>query len=150
MDTTLPFGLRSAPMIFSAVADALPWMMQQRGVSWLAHYVDDFLTVGAPGTSECESNSDLMHRVCGEVAMPVEPEKDEGPASTISFLGLELDSMAMEVRLPQEKLKKLKTVLGTWRGRKACRKRDILSLIGSLTHACRAVRPGRCYVRRFD
>ena len=31
--------------------------------------------------------------------MPVEPEKDEGPASTISFLGLELDSMAMEVRL---------------------------------------------------
>ena len=84
-----------------------------------------------------------------EVAMPVEPEKDEGPASTISFLGLELDSMAMEVRLPQEKLRKLKTILGTWRGRKACRKRDILSLIGSLTHACRAVRPGRCYVRRL-
>ena len=130
VDTTLPFGLQLAPMIFSAVADALAWMMQQRGVSWLAHYVDDFITVGAPGTSECESNSDLMHRVCGEVAMPVEPEKDEGPASTISFLGLELDSMAMEVRLPQEKLKKLKTVLGTWRGRQACRKRDILSLIG--------------------
>ena len=149
VDTTLPFGLRSAPMIFSAVADALAWMMQQRGVSWLAHSVDDFITVGAPGTSECESNSDLMHRVCGEVAMPVEPEKDEGPASTISFLGLELDSMAMEVRLPQEKLRKLKTVRGTWRGRKACRKRDILSLIGSLTHACRAVRPGRCYVRRL-
>ena len=57
--------------------------------------------------------------------------------------------MAMEVRLPQEKLRKLKTVLGTWRGRKACRKRDILSLIGSLTHACRAVRPGRCYGRRL-
>ena len=33
IDTTLPFGLRSAPLIFSAVADALAWMMQQRGVS---------------------------------------------------------------------------------------------------------------------
>ena len=54
VDTTLPFGLRSAPMIFSAVADALAWMMQQRGVSWLAHYVDDFITVGAPGTSQTQ------------------------------------------------------------------------------------------------
>ena len=82
--------------------------------------------------------------------MPVEPEEDEGPATTISFLGLELDSVvALEVRLPQVKLKCLRALLGSWRGRKACRKRDLLSLIGSLTHACRAVRPGRCHVQRL-
>ncbi len=149
VDATLPFGLRSAPLIFSAVADMLAWFMQVQGASWLAHYVDDFITVGAPQSMECGRNVEVMHAVCEEVGMPVEPEKDEGPATTITFLGLEIDSIALEVRLPQEKLQSLKALLGSWRGRKACRKRDLLSLIGSLTHACRAVRPGRSYLRRL-
>ena len=35
MDTVLPFGLRSAPKIFTALADTLEWVTRQRaGVSW--------------------------------------------------------------------------------------------------------------------
>ena len=71
----------------------------------------------------------------------VEPEKDDGQA-TIGFIGLELDSIAMEIRLPAEKLTRLKALLASWWGRKACRKRDLLSLIGHFTHAGRAVRLG--------
>ncbi len=149
IDTTLPFGLRSAPLIFSAVADALQWVMEKEGVSWLAHYIDDFITVGAPGTLECATNTTIMHEVCEKLGMPVEPDKDEGPATALSFLGLELDTVTLEVRLSVEKMGRLKALLGSWRGRKACKKRDLLSLIGSLTHACRAVKPGRCYLRRL-
>ena len=32
VDCMLPFGLRSAPKIFSAVADALEWCVGQQGV----------------------------------------------------------------------------------------------------------------------
>ena len=32
VDATLPFALRSAPLIFSALADAVLWGVQQRGV----------------------------------------------------------------------------------------------------------------------
>ena len=78
--------------------------------------------------------------------MPVEPEKDEGPATLISFLGLELDSVAMGLRLPHDKLKNLRALLGSWSGRKACKKRDLLSLIGSLAHAGK---PGRNYLCRL-
>ena len=42
IDTVLPFGLRSAPMIFSAVADAVKWIAVESGVSSLMHYLDDF------------------------------------------------------------------------------------------------------------
>ena len=31
VDKVLPFGLRSAPLIFSAIADALLWIMHKRG-----------------------------------------------------------------------------------------------------------------------
>ena len=149
VDKTLPFGLRSAPLIFSAVADALQWIMQRRGIKDLFHYIDDFITVGGPGSSECASNVQIMKRTCSDTGTPIELDKCEGPATLISFLGLELDSEAQEVRLPREKLSQLLSLLHAWRGRKACRKRELLSLVGSLSHACKAVRPGRAFLRRL-
>ena len=38
IDKALPFGLRSAPLIFTAVADALQWMMQEKGAVLVYHY----------------------------------------------------------------------------------------------------------------
>ena len=45
VDTALPFGLRSAPLIFTALADGLQWVLQQWGTSFIAHYLDDFITL---------------------------------------------------------------------------------------------------------
>jgi len=47
VDRTLLFGLRSAPLIFLAVEDGIQWMMEQKRVMWVKHYVNDFITVGA-------------------------------------------------------------------------------------------------------
>ena len=44
--------------------------------------------------------------------------------------------MAMELRLPQEKLGQLKVMIQDWKARKFCSKRELLSLIGRLQHAC--------------
>ena len=43
IDLMLPFGLRSAPKIFNAVTDALHWHLQQMGIPWVFHYLDDFV-----------------------------------------------------------------------------------------------------------
>lgn len=123
--------------------------MERKGVAHLFHYIDGFIRVGTAGSSECHVNAEIMHDVCETLGLPVEPEKDEGPASTITFLGIEIDSMAMEVRLPKEKLARLRSDRSTWRGRKACKKRDLLSLVGTLSHACRSVRAGRSFLRRL-
>ena len=48
VDSTLPFGLRSAPMIFNAVAEELAYMIKLKGVKGLDHYLDDFSIVGDP------------------------------------------------------------------------------------------------------
>ena len=42
VDTTLPFGLRSAPKIFTAIVDAAEWIVRQQGVEFILHYLDDF------------------------------------------------------------------------------------------------------------
>jgi len=149
IDATLPFGLRSAPIIFSAVADALLWIMQQKGTLLVFHYLDDFITVGAPKSEQCGDNLSCMLETCLEMGMPVEADKSEGPASCITFLGIELDTLTMELRLPGDKLNNLQRLLKEWRGRTAGRKREFLSLIGVLSHACKVVRAGRSFLRRL-
>ena len=74
-------------------------------------------------------------------------EKTCGPAVVIPLLGIELDSQQMVVRLPQEKLLKLRTLVAKWRKRKCCTKRELQSLAGHLSHACKVVRLGRRFLR---
>ena len=52
IDTTLPFGLRSAPKIFTAIADAVEWIAKRYGVRFVIHYLDDFLIIAAPNSPE--------------------------------------------------------------------------------------------------
>jgi len=47
------FGLRSAPIIFTAIADAQQFIMEQQGVTWLVHYLDDFLMLGQSDSFSC-------------------------------------------------------------------------------------------------
>ena len=49
----------------------------------------------------------------------VAQEKCEGPATTITYLGIEIDSLTMELRLPEDKLRRIRGELGKWIGKKA-------------------------------
>ena len=55
----------------------------------------------------------------------------------------------MVLRLPQEKLRELRTLLAQWCTWRYCRTRDLQSLVGKLQHACKVVRPGRTFLRRM-
>ena len=59
IDTALPFRLRSAPKIFTAVADGLQWILSNRGVVPSLHYLDDFLIVGPPQSCQCRKSLQL-------------------------------------------------------------------------------------------
>ena len=83
------------------------------------------------------------------LGLPMEPSKTVGPVTRMTFLGVEIDTCDMELRLPEEKLEELRRVLVSWLGRKHCVKRDLESLAGKLQQACRVVRPGRCFMRHF-
>ena len=86
-------------------------------------------------------------QTCAELGW--EAHKVEGPSTCLVFLGIEIDSVASQLRLPHDKLRALKVELGKWRGRKACTKRELLSLIGHLGHASKVIKPGRTFLRRL-
>ena len=89
IDTVLPFGLRSAPKIFNAIADAAEWILLHTGVTNLMHYLDDFLTIGSPRSTECRENLQAITATCQKLGLPLKEEKVEGPATSLIFLGIQ-------------------------------------------------------------
>ena len=55
----------------------------------------------------------------------------------------------MEMRLPDAKVTELQQLLVLWSSRKAGKKRELLSLIGKLSHTAKIVVPGRIFLRRM-
>ena len=85
IDACLPFGLMSSPKLFNILADLLAWILEHQGVLYLLHYLDDFLTIGQPLTSEFHHNLTIMKQVCQLLKVPLAIEKVEGP-STCSWV----------------------------------------------------------------
>ena len=124
IDTVLPFGLQSAPKIFTAVADALQYILQEQGVSHIMHYLDDFLLFGSPGTSDSQKALNTVMQECSRSGVPIAEHKTEGPTEVLTFLGIEVDTGRMEVRLPNEKLQCLQREIKSWSG-KSQQQRDV-------------------------
>ena len=88
MDRAFPFGLRSAPKKFSAVADMIAWVFHCMGIQHQIHYLDDFLFMGTPNTEEAARALAMAIRVLEHLGVPVAVHKTEGPAYCITgFLG---------------------------------------------------------------
>ena len=135
--------------LFTAVPDALLWAIGRRGVVHAMHYLDNFLLLGPPNSAECGQAIQGSLQLCDRLGFPIAPHKLEGPASRLSFLGILIDTDRDTLSLPADKLARLRSVIVEWRERKFCSKRQLLSLIGQLQHACRVVRAGRTFLRRM-
>ena len=149
VDTCLPFGLRSAPKLFNILADLLSWIAEQWGVTFLLHYLDDFLTMGSASSTACQQNLITFQYICHELGIPLAIEKVEGPSTSLTFLGIVIDTSRMEIRLPNDKLQRIQNELSSWLRKKKATKKEILSLVGLLQHATKVVRCGRTFVSRM-
>ena len=148
VDGMLPFGLRSAPKIFNAVGDALEWCIHKQGVASVYHYLDDFVVIGPPGSSVCQEYLHILETECAYLGVPLAPEKREGPSPVITFLGITIDILQCQLRLPDDKLQRLQRLVTEWLSRRTCTRRELESLIGVLQHPCKVVRPGQSFLRR--
>ena len=125
------------------------WALRERGVETALHYLDDFLVLGPPASPSCSFALDSLLSLCKDLGFPVADEKTAGPATCLTFLGIEIDSVACQIRLPKEKLEHLLSTVQVWmRGsdqpipRYSSTKRELLSLVGFLSHAASVVHPG--------
>lgn len=146
----LPMGASSSVQIFESFSKALQWILQTKyGIKFVSHIIDDFIFVGSKNSSEVSTSLQNFFQVCTELGIPIKHSKTALPTTCAIIHGIELDTHSMEARLPQDKLSVLNSLLSDNLRRKKIKLRELQSLLGHLNFACKAIRPGRCFLRRL-
>ena len=143
IDAVLPFGLRSA------VAEVLEWHARFKGVAHVLHYLDDFLMISLAESPKGSQDLNIIRNLFDRLHVPVAPEKVKGPATQLTYLGIEMDTENLILHLPENKLSTLKEMIGEWLTRKSCTIRNLQSLAGKFLHAFKVVHPGWTFLRRI-
>ena len=142
----LPFGLTTAPRVFTKVLKPALSHLRSKGIRMVA-YLDDLLLIGKT-KEETESVFRTTVALLEELGFVVNSEKSRSTATqVIEFLGFVIDSRSMQFQLPQTKVKAI---------RKSCRQvlqtqtqtiRQLAHLVGVLVATRLAVAPAPLHYR---
>ena len=149
-DIALPMGCSISCKLFEEFSTALQWILQKKlDTPAVVQVLDDFLFIGAPGTAQCTHALESFMKICADINIPIKHSKTFHPTTVICFLGIELDTIKMESRLPLDKVTHIKHLLAHCLARRKVTLKELQSLIGMLSFACKVVVPGRPFLRRL-
>ena len=116
----------------------------------LLHYLNDVITAGPSTSTQFARNLSTALAVCDQLGLPLHPGKCVGPATALTMLGIELDSINQVVCLPAEKLEALRELIASWLAQMWCNRQELESLIGHLHHATKVVWPSQTFFASDD
>ena len=145
----MPMGCSSSCKTFEILSTAMEWIAQNKlKINHISHLLDDFLII-AQFQTLCQDQLRLFLDLCSYLDIPIAPEKTCGPATTLSFAGIELDSVSFEARLSLDEIDKCLSLISDFYTRKKVTLKEIQSLMGVLNFACSVVVLGRALLRRL-
>jgi len=148
-DTVMQFGITSATAIFEWYSSAAEYIVSRTcAINNIVHYVDDFITF-VHGMEAAKLALTSLLALFAELGIPVSLNKLEGPVTLMTFLGILFDTIAMTIRLDDEKLANIHAELTRWDQRTTASKEELQSLVGVLSFASKVVAPGRTFLRRM-
>ena len=122
------------------------WAIHHRGVRHLLHYLDDFLQFGQPGTLEAGQAVATARAVFVKAGIPVAKHKTEGSVTSVTFLGILVDTMQFQLWLLADKLARLQVIVRQWLDHMSCTHHELEYLTGHLAHTATIIRPGRIFL----
>ena len=101
-------------------------------------------TAGPADSSTCKENFHAMLALCEKLNVPIKPSKVEGSTTSLTFLGIHLNTTSMEASITSEKSRLYYKNYPHYMLEK-CTKRELLSLIGKLSFACKIAPAGHIF-----
>ena len=156
----LPFGLRSAPKLFTAVEDSMGWALSAAGIPLHIHYPDNFFVFHP---SVAWSKPTLLGHILAfleylgihilafleYLGIPVALHKIEGPATTVTFLGIVVNAIRGKLRLPHHKIDDIQQTLQFWRTQCSDQHSKFESMVSHLAYASMVVQQSRTFLRNL-
>ena len=98
--------------IFPKFSTFLHWLVQiKSGIDTLDHYLDYFIFAGETLTNDFEILMNTFLKISEKLGVPIAENKTVYPTTVLTFLGLEIDTVLMVVRITSCKLLKLKSYI---------------------------------------
>jgi hypothetical protein len=144
----MPFGLSVAPRICTLLLSVVGHGLLQAGVDPAARYLDDFLFLRRD-ESLMERSLQRAEAIISAYGLVVNPDKTEGPAQRIAFLGIMLDSVLQTLSCTPERLEELRTLLRQAERSPAIKLTALETLIGKLSFATQVLPGARPFMRRM-
>ena len=148
VDNRLSMGLSSSPYAFSKVSDFAVRCMVREGYTGIINYLDDFAIV-AHTYDKCAEAQLALLKILRRIGFYISYKKLISPKQISRFLGIEIDTIEMKLRLPKDKMVKLHSTIQEFVGQEKARKDDLDRLAGLLSHCAKVVRGGRVFTRRI-
>ena len=145
IDTRLPFGARLSPSHFHRLSQAVKYMIQKRHIKVVTYLDDIFIT--APTKKQCTEHLNTVIALLRDLGFSIAWKKIAGPVQNITFLGIGIDSLAMKLYLPQEKVIAYTILLQEYLQRPRASLRQLQRLAGILSYASHVIKSGRTYQR---
>lgn len=106
---TNPFGCSLPCALFEKFATMLHWAVTSyTGINTLYHYLDDFIFIGPSSSDHCYILMNTFLDISNQLGVPINDSKTVWPTTLLTFSGLDIDTVAMTIKIPEEKLLKLK------------------------------------------
>ena len=142
----LPFGGRSSPRIFDCFSHALEWILRNNyHIHYCQHLLDDFLTIDSTEEEGLRTMA-ILTTIFKRLCVPLSASKTIGPVTSLTYLGILLDTSAFETRIPAEKIDRMLEFIIRISTKTRCTKRELLQLIGHFNFASRVIVPGRSFL----
>jgi len=147
--TALPFGLSTAPYIFTKVPRPVVTYLRNRGYQSVI-YLDDLLLLGS-SKDEYRSNSRVTVNLLHSLGFVINHAKSHlEPLTRRKFLGFIFYSINQTIVIPPRSREKLLSLTSDMARRSSCPIRVFACLIGSLVSVRPAVQYGLLYTKAFE
>jgi hypothetical protein len=95
-DRAMPMGCASSCRTFETFSTALQWVAQKHlNIAHLVHILDDYL-MAASSYDQCCTDLKNFLSLCEYLGVPIAQEKTVGPRTTLTFAGIELDTICLK------------------------------------------------------
>jgi hypothetical protein len=84
----------------------------------LDHYLDDFIFAGGKNTGDYKNLIDQFRSLCSEIDIPLADDKTIGTVTTLTSLGIEINTMEMLIKILQDKIGKYINIIQSFLNRK--------------------------------
>ena len=145
----LPFGLSSAPWVFTKTTRSIVTILRTLGLKIII-YIDDILIMADSQAMAREHTAALIFLLENLGFIINHPKSLLDPTQEIDFLGFMINSETMEIKMPGEKIKHIRLEAKKLQEKDSCQAIALSRLLGKLNHASQAIPPAPLFYRNLQ